>query len=173
MTELRFTILGCGSSGGVPRLGPANENGDARSEKCGSVMRLTPPSCSRKVACPTQVSVGSLPLARRVAGLLGASGKVISRGSGLLARHFIKSLNGLLIALPSELVKVPSAAWCGAAAAGAAAAACAADFDKGKNGSAASRDIKRRRTAARPFFRDMFRDMAGKEFKRLPLLRRL
>ena len=50
---------------GTCRCGPANCTGDARSEKCGSVMMFTPPVCSSTVACPIQVIVRSVRLVFR------------------------------------------------------------------------------------------------------------
>ena len=52
----------CGSSssaipGACARRGPANENGDARSENIGSVSTLSPLACTKEVAWPIQVTL--------------------------------------------------------------------------------------------------------------------
>src|SRR2546423_3021797 len=43
--------------GGTQRLGPANDTGEARSLHIGSVRMFSPASCTRRVECPTHVSV--------------------------------------------------------------------------------------------------------------------
>ena len=55
------TVMGSGSSviaraGGLTRRGPILPNGPACIAKTGSVRMVTPPTWSRKVECPTQVT---------------------------------------------------------------------------------------------------------------------
>ena len=74
------------SPGGVRRRGPAKLTGLARADHWGSVSTLTPSSWISSVAWPTQVTVGSAPLARSAAPSLGMRGKVTVRGLTVLAQ---------------------------------------------------------------------------------------
>ena len=83
----RFATTSIGGSasnatpGGVFRRGPANWNGDARSLHIGSVRTLSPPICTRNVACPTHVTVTASGAARGVAKLGVIAGNVGGPGS--------------------------------------------------------------------------------------------
>ena len=93
-------------------------NGEARSEKCGSVIRLMPESCRRKEAWPIQVSVGFSRLSRSRAVCFSASGKVTGEISGASRRQRSRSANELSMRVPSLLRKRPSARWCAGRPAG-------------------------------------------------------
>ncbi len=46
--------------GATWRFGPMKDSGEARSENCGSVSTLRPPTCARTVAWPIQVTAGCM-----------------------------------------------------------------------------------------------------------------
>src|SRR5262245_39663043 len=69
------------SPGGLSRRGPAHENGLARAPQCGSVRKLRPSNCTKRVAWPIQVILGLTRPARSAAPSLLMRGAANVRGA--------------------------------------------------------------------------------------------